>query len=275
MLKKLLKYDLLSLKRYLIPLFLLTPAVSLALGMLGYAASAVENQLIHIGLQTMYVFGMIALVLSLGLLPVLLVVRYYTGLFGDAGYLTLLIPAPRKIMLLSKVLNGLALMLIYLAAAFFSVAFAFGAPFAEALGRNPFYAFSVAFDFVRGLFAAIPGGFSALFAVEFVVYLIFLLTFVFNLFYTAVTLGAVVFQGKWKIGGAILFCVVSYMIWSMIKTILEAIPGAILMSVSPESLTSPVVFQVFLIAEAALYAGFSVGLFFFNARLIDRKLNLT
>lgn len=275
MLKKLLQYDFLSLKRFLIPLFLLTPAVSLAVGLVGFAAAKVNNQLISISLQTLYVFGMIALFLSVALLPVLLIVSYYTGLFGDAGYLTLLLPVSRRTMLLSKVLSALLLMLGYLVVAFFSIGFALGAPSTEALGHGPFYAYSITFSFIRSLCSSVPGGFSAWIVVEFIFYLLFLLTFMFNLFYTGVTLGSAIFQGKAKIGGAILFCIVAYVIWSMIKTLIEAIPGMIIITTSPDALVSPVTFQIFLCAEMALYAGFAVGLFFFNARMIDRKLNLT
>ena len=46
-------------------------------------------------------------------------------------------------------------------------------------------------------------------------------------------------------------------------------------STDAEALMSATVLWIFLIAEMALYVGFSVGLFFLNAHLIDRKLNLT
>ena len=92
---------------------------------------------------------------------------------------------------------------------------------------------------------------------------------------SGVTLGAAIFQGRAKIGGAILFCVVSYLVWSVIKTSIEAIPTAILVANGAEEvLLNSTVLLIFLIGETLLYAGFSVGLFFLNARLIDRKLNL-
>ena len=112
--------------------------------------------------------------------------------------------------------------------------------------------------------------------VEFVIYLIFLLSFVFNLFYTGVTLGAAIFQGKARIGGAVLFCFISYMIWSAIKTIVEGLLlGGTILIFSVDAMMSAETFRFFLIVEAVLYAGFSVGLFFFNAKMIDKKLNLT
>ena len=275
MLKKLLKYDFLSIKRFVIPLLLLTPAVGVVFGLIGYAANRIESQLIQMGLMTMYVFGMIAMVLSVALLPVLLIARYYSGMFGDAGYVTLLLPVSRKQLLLSKVLYALILMAGYLVVAFFSLGFAFNASRTIGSGHTIFYAFRLTFNSVKGLSFLVLGGFNAAVAVEMVLYVVFLLAFIINLFYTGVTLGAAVFQGKTKIVGAIGFCVASYLIWSVIKTAIEAIPTAIIVTSDAETLLNSPFFLIFWIAETALYACFSVLLFFLNSRLIDRKLNLT
>ena len=274
MLKKLLKYDFLSIKRFVIPLLLLTPAVGFAVGMAGYAGGKIEYELIQMGLLTMYVFGSIALVLSLALLPVLLIIRYYSGMFGDAGYITLLLPVSRKQLLLSKLLNAIILMFVYMIVAFFSLGFAFCVPQTIESGHTIFYSIPLAFEFVKGLFFYF-GGFSAGSAVAFVFYLLFLLTFIFSLFYTGVTLGTVIFQGKAKIAGAIGFCIASYMIWSLIKTAIEVIPTLILLTNDAEAMLNATVLRIFLVVEIALYAIFSVILFFLNSRLIDRKLNLT
>ena len=276
MLKKLLYYEYLSVRRYLLPLLALTPAFALIVGLIGYASSRVENAVIQISLSTMYVFAMIALVLSVGLLPVLLVVRYWSGLYGDSGYLTLLLPVSRKKILLSKVLGSIVMTLIYLVVAFFSIGFAYGASLAYAMGHGPFYAFSVTFETIKALFSTVPGGVSAFMVVEFVIYLIFMLSFMFNLLYTGVTLGAAIFQGKARIAGAVLFCFVSYTIWSTVKTIIEGLlSGGIILLFSLDAMMDAATFQFFLIVEAVLYAGFSVGLFFFNAKMVDKKLNLT
>ena len=275
MLKKLLKYDFLSIKRFAIPLLLLTPAVAFAVGMIGYLGNRIHNAIVDIGLEMMYVIGLIALFLSVALLPVLLVVRYYIGMFGDAGYGTLLLPVPRKLLLLSKVLYALILTTAYLIVAFFSIGFAFFVPQTLYIGHTIFYAFRLTLECVKGLSLGVLGVFNAGVAVELVFYVIFLVTFIINLFYTGVTLGAVVFQGKAKIGGAIAFCIASYMAWSLIKTAIEAIPTMILVTSDTEELLGSSFFLFVWIAETALYAIFSVALFFFNARLIDRKLNLT
>ena len=274
MLKKLLKYDFLSVKRFVLPLMLLTPAASFVFGMIGYIANLIDSPVVQMGLMTMYVISLIALFLSVTLLPVLLIVRYYSGMFGDAGYVSLLLPVSRKLLLLSKVLYALILMLWYLLFAFFSIGFAFCVPDTAHSGHTIFYAYVLAFDLVKGLFTTF-GGFSAGGLVAFVFYLIFMMTFLLNLFYTGVTLGAAIFQGKAKVAGAIAFCVASYMIWSVIKTAIEAIPTAIIVSRGVEAMMNATVLRIFLIAEMALYAGFSVLLFFLNSRLIDRKLNLT
>ena len=275
MLKKLLKYDFLSIKRFAIPLLLLTPAVAFAVGMIGYLGNRIHNAIVDIGLEMMYVIGLIALFLSVALLPVLLVVRYYIGMFGDAGYGTLLLPVPRKLLLLSKVLYALILTTAYLIVAFFSIGFAFFVPQTLYIGHTIFYAFRLTLECVKGLSLGVLGVFNAGVAVELVFYVIFLVTFIINLFYTGVTFGAVVFQGKAKIGGAIAFCIASYMAWSLIKTAIEAIPTMILVTSDTEELLGSSFFLFVWIAETALYAIFSVALFFFNARLIDRKLNLT
>ncbi len=275
MLKKLLKYDFLSIKRFVIPLLLLTPAVAFAIGMIGYLGNRIHNSVVEIGLETMYVIGLIALFLSIALLPVLLIVRYYIGMFGDAGYVTLLLPVPRKLLLLSKVLYAVILTTGYLVVAFFSIGFAFFVTQTILYpGHTIFYAFHLTLASVKGLSLGFLGDFNAGVAVELVFYVIFLVTFIINLFYTGVTLGAVVFQGKAKIGGAIGFCIAAYMAWSLIKTLIEAIPTMILVTGDAEELLGSSFFFFVWIAETVLYACFSVGLFFLNARLIDRKLNL-
>lgn len=274
MLKKLLKYDFLSIKRYLIPLLILTPSVAFVFGMIGYAGNRIETPLIQMGMMTMYGLGILALVLSVALLPVLLIIRYFTGMFGDAGYITLLLPVPRKMLLLSKVLNAVILMGGYVVVAFFSIGFAFFVPSTYGSGYGIFFAFKLSFEFVKGLLNYV-GGSSAGVVVAIVFYLLFLLTFMFSLFFTGVTMGAAIFQGKAKIAGSIGFCVVAYFAWSVIKTAIEAIPTAILVTSGAESITDPKVLLIFFIAETLLYAGFSVGLFFLNSHLIDRKLNLT
>ena len=268
------KYDFLSIKRYLIPLLILTPSVAFVFGMIGYAGNRIETPLVQMGLMTMYVIGLVALVLSVALLPVLLILRYYMGMFGDAGYITLLLPVSRKMLLLSKILYAVILMAGYVVIAFFSLGFAFFAPQTIGSGHGIFYSFTMSFEFVKGLFYYV-GGSSAGGVVAIVFYLLFLLTFMFSLFYTGVTMGAAIFQGKAKIAGSIGFCIASYLMWSVVKTAIEAIPTAILVTTDAESFTDPKVLLIFFIAETLLYAGFSVGLFFLNSHLIDRKLNLT
>ena len=274
MLRKLLKYDFLSIRRYLIPLLILTPVVGFAFGMIGYAGNRIETPLVQMGLMTMYVIGLVALVLSVALLPVLLILRYYMGMFGDAGYITLLLPVSRKMLLLSKILYAVILMAGYVVIAFFSLGFAFFAPQTIGSGHGIFYSFTMSFEFVKGLFYYV-GGSSAGGVVAIVFYLLFLLTFMFSLFYTGVTMGAAIFQGKAKIAGSIGFCIASYLMWSVIKTAIEAIPTAIIVRNGADTLMDPKVLLIFLLGETLLYAGFSVGLFFLNSHLIDRKLNLT
>ena len=79
MLKKLLKYDFLSLKRFLIPLYLLTPVLALFAGMLSWITNRTDNVVVTLGLNSIYLFSIVALILSVALLPVLLVVYYYRG----------------------------------------------------------------------------------------------------------------------------------------------------------------------------------------------------
>ena len=275
MLKKLLYYEWLSVRRYLLPLLGLTPFLALFAGMIGYFSARVTNLIVSIGLMTMYTFSMIALVLSFALLPVLLVVRYWSGLYSDNGYLTLMLPIRRRSLLFSKMLNSLLSMTVYLIVAALSLSFAVGAPIASGMEQGPLYAYRIAWEWVRGLSEAVPGPIPVL-AVEGVLYLLAGLTLQFSILYLGVTLGAVIFQGKARIGGAVLFCFVTNSITSSLLTTVEfALSGGIVGIFSFSALTGAASTQLFLITEIVLRGGIAVGFFFLNSFLVTRKLNLS
>ena len=274
MLKKLLKYDFLSIRRYLIPLILLTPVVSFFAGMISYISNRSDNVIVVMGLKTMFGFSVFALALSVALLPVLLVVRYYMGFYSDSGYLTLMLPASRKLQILSKFLCAVISEVGYLCVAFFSFVFAFGAGSAAMMDRNPFYGYKVVFAFLGEALGELIG-LSPLVTVEIVFYLLVYLVLQISILYLGVTLGAVIFQGKGKIWGAILFCFVTNTAVSTVLSLVEmAITGGILGFGSLDMMENATTLKIFFGIEIIMRAGISVGLYFFNTYLTEKKLNL-
>ena len=93
--------------------------------------------------------------------------------------------------------------------------------------------------------------------------------------YLGVTLGAVVFQGKGKIWGGILFCVVTESAVSTVLSLIEfAFSGGILGIGGVDAFDSPVIFQVFLIGGIVLRLAVAIGVTIFNIRMTEKKLNL-
>lgn len=274
MLKKLLKYDFLSLKRYLIPIGLLTPVLALFAGMLSWISTRAEQPLVTLGLNSIFLFSVVALVLSVALLPVLLVVYYYRGLYSDTGYLTLLLPVKRRQLILSKLLCTFLSITAYIVVAFFSFGFAFFAGTAAAMGRNPFYAYYLFFTVVKEFLTSTPLH-PVLLAIEGLIYLLVWVLLEFSNYYLGVTLGAVVFQGKGKIWGGVLFCIVTDTAVSTVLSLIElAISGGVFGIGSVSAFESPVVLQVFLIVGIVLRLAVAVAVTIINIRLTEKKLNL-
>ena len=274
MLKKLLKYDFLSLKRFLIPIYLLTPVLAFFAGMLSWITNRTDNYVVTLGLKSIYLFSIVALILSVALLPVLLVVYYYRGLYSDTGYLTLLLPVKRRQLILSKLLCAFLSITAYLIVAFFSFGIAFFAGTAAILGRNPFYAYSLFFTVVGDFLTSTPLH-PVLLAIEGLIYLLAWLLLEFSNYYLGVTLGAVVFQGKGKIWGGILFCIVTESAVSTVLSLIEfAFSGGILGIGGVDAFDSPVILQIFLIGGIVLRLAVAIGVTIFNIRMTEKKLNL-
>ena len=274
MLRKLLKYDFLSIRRYLIPLLLLTPALSFIAGMISFLSAKTSQALVTLGLKSIFFFSIFALALSVALLPVLLVVRYYAGLYSDSGYLTLMLPVKRRMLIFSKLLCAFLSELSYIVVAFFSFVFALGAGSAAAVGRNPFYGYKIIFDGIRGFLQTAPLN-AALLVVEILAYVLVWVILQFSILYLGVTLGAVIFQGKGKILGGVLFCFVTNTAVSTLLSLIElAISGGIIGIGSLSAFESGTTLQIFFAVEIILRLGISVGLYFFNVRMTEKKLNL-
>ena len=274
MLKKLLKYDFLSLKRFLIPLYLLTPVLALFAGMLSWITNRTDNVVVTLGLNSIYLFSIVALILSVALLPVLLVVYYYRGLYSDTGYLTLLLPVKRRQLILSKLLCAFLSITAYIIVAFFSFGIAFFAGPAAILGRNPFYAYSLFFSTVGDFLASTPLH-PVLLAIEGLIYLLVWLLLEFSNYYLGVTLGAVVFQGKGKIWGGVLFCFVTDTAVSSVLSLIEiAVAGGVFGLGGLSAMEDPATLQVFLIGGIVLRLAVAIGVTIFNIRMTEKKLNL-
>ena len=274
MLRKLLKYDFLSLKRYLIPLYCLTPVLALLAGMISWLTTKIRQPLVILGVQSIFWFLVVALFLSVALLPVLLVVSYYKGLYSDTGYLTLLLPVKRRLLILSKLICAFFSLLVYIAVAFFSFGFMLTAGTAAALGRNPFYAYVIFFRSIGEILATAPVH-PALLVFELLVYIFVWLLLEFSNYYFGVTLGAVVFQGKGKIWGGILFCIAVDTAVSLVLSLIEfAISGGIIGVGSASAFENSLTMQIFLLVGIVLSLAAAVGVYFLNVRMTEKKLNL-
>ena len=273
MLKKLLKYDFLSIRRFLIPLLLFTPVLAGFAGLLFWLTTFLGPRqiLLSLGLSSMFGFAVFALVLSAAVLPIMLVIRYYSGLYSDSGYLTLMLPVKRRTMIFSKLLCAFLCELAHITVLFFSVVFVFGA---IANAGNPFSGFvTVWIDVIR--FIASLSGQTALLIIEIIVYVLVWIVLQFSILYLGVTLGAVIFQGKGKVWGSVLFCFVTNSVVSTFLSLVElALSSSIIGAMSVEALENGFPAQLFLLIEILMRIGISIGLYFFNVHLAEKKLNL-
>ena len=84
-----------------------------------------------------------------------------------------------------------------------------------------------------------------------------------------------IFQGKGKVWGSVLFCFVTNSAVQTVLSLVElAISGGIIGILSVEALESGFPTQFFLLIEILMRIGISIGLYFFNVRLAEKKLNL-
>lgn len=273
MLKKLLKYDFLSILRFLIPLLLFTPVLAGLAGLLYWLASLTgpKQILLALGLMSMSGFAILVLVLSAAVLPIMLIIRYYSGLYSDTGYLTLMLPVKRWKLIFSKMICAFLCELAHITVLFFSAVFVFGA-FVNA--SNPFRGYVMVFVGIKDFLAALSGQ-TALLLVEIILYVLVWIVLQFSILYLGVTLGAVIFQGKGKVWGSVLFCFVTNSAVQTVFSLVElAISGGIIGILSVEALENGFPTQFFLLIEILMRIGISIGLYFFNVRLAEKKLNL-
>ncbi len=273
MLKKLLKYDFLSIRRFLIPLLLFTPVLSGIGGFLFWITTFMgpKQILFSLGLSSMIGFVILALVLSVAVLPIMLVIRYYSGLYSDSGYLTLMLPVKRRTMIFSKLLCAFLAEASYLVVLFFSVVFVFGG---IANAGNPFRGYAMVLVDIMNFISDLSGQ-TALILIEIILYVLVWIVLQFSILYLGVTLGAAIFQGKGKVWGSVLFCFVTNSAVSTFISLVElAISGGFAGLMSMQALENGLPMQFFLLIEILMRIGISVGLYFFNVRLTEKKLNL-
>ncbi len=216
MLKKLYLYDLLSLRRTVLPFLICSPLLALfAFGIAELnAILPMESTVLLVSLWLLYFLCLLGIFLLYAAVFFFVVFRYYKNLFTDEGYLTLVLPASIRTQVTAKILSGVtvtALASLILSASYF---LSVGLP--VLLSVDAAYLFTTVFELLQllGLFV---GGLNGVLALASTLTSLFAQII---LIYTAITLGSLLMR-RHKIFGSILFYFLINLVVSLANTLIS------------------------------------------------------
>lgn len=276
MLKKLLKYEYLSVKVILLPVLLCLPALSLITVFVGILMNAVDQAFFRIPLTMAYTFCIICIAVTPVLVIVLLITRYYRSLFTDEGYLTMVLPVSVPKLTFSKLLNAFLWLLVYIVVLLFALIVSIGIPITVAAGQPFYLVFTTVWQLFISLFSLMTAD-TALIVIELVFYLLSSLLLQITVLYASITLGAVMLT-KHRVLGAFLGYFVINSITSAAGTLLQYVFILFFNVVSGNPILDVTAvtgsFHFFMVAQIIMSFAVTVGLYFINNRLLKTKYNL-
>lgn len=257
MLKKLVLFDLSSLRRRVMPLIfsmLLTALLSLLVVLSGTLLPLGDAKLVISDLLTAVLYLIILAFFVLLFLAILQIfLHYYRSFFTSEGYFTFMIPAAREQLFLSKVLSGLLFALLIFFAAVLSVTIGVLLPFEIAMRTEDLSFLSV---LLRSLF----DGVTPLSVID----LLIATCAQIMTAYTAITMGALFFR-KRKLLGALLF----YLVLTLAVLFLRTLGMLLFLAITYDS-------EIYTnILSILLWITVSVFSYLFSRTLLGQKLNLT
>ena len=111
MLKRLIKYDMKSIAKVAVPMFVISALVSLVCcAVLYYTFSFAEeiNSLFNAIMMTggLYLIGVLTIIAMFVIVGITVISRYYKSIFTDEGYLYMVIPVTKRSFLNSKIISS-------------------------------------------------------------------------------------------------------------------------------------------------------------------------
>ncbi len=266
MLKKLMKYEFLSMRKTALFVLLSIVAVSLLAMGLGFLlpplfqSDAALAALLFIPLVLLY--G--GLILAQGVLAVvflfLVIYRFFTTTFTDEGYLTLMLPVKRRTLLFSKELFAYLMALVTLILVFSSIALSLFPVAGDVLG-----------DVLHELFFSetMKSAFGVLTTITTVLSIFVVSAAYVAVAYAAVTVGSTVMQ-KQKLLGSVLFGFIAVLLTNTLKN-LTAFPLTLLMN---DAASYELAFFLSSLVNLLLHAALAVGAHFLSEATLGKNLNL-
>ncbi len=257
MLKKLIRYELLSIKTPLRISLILLPS----LGVIGFFAAwlmtSVPDLFLMISVGAIFGASMLGLFFAAFLAPCLLIIRYYQSYFTDEGYLTMMLPVSNKQKTFAKLLVASCVSLGTGLIAILSLMLVITGFNLGVGGRF----------WLTVLFAGVDPLLLTAYLIEIFLSLIATAISQIIIFYVSITLGAVVFS-KNKLLGAVIFYFVVNAVISLATTLLNYLVIGLAFTAAEGGV------HVLLIGTFLIYAGIAVGGYFYNLYLLNHKLNL-
>lgn len=281
MLKKLLKYDMKSMVRMLVPLSLAVMGTTVA-----GTASLRIMQNVNTGTSTSWILTSTLMIVFISTIlaliafsifsQILIMYRYYTNLFTDEGYLTFTLPVKTTSILTSKVINAMIWSAYSLLIIFFCIFIyvAFGTAEGSHLINSEI--FRELKDGIRILTETYSAGIIVKYIIEFLVFLFVSLLYGTISIYLALTIGSIIAK-KHKILAAIGIYYGINMIMSLFITIINSI-----LSFSNvyqfdyfANIAADKVFDIAFYINAGSFLIFSVISYLITRQLLKNKLNLS
>lgn len=281
MLKKLLKYDMKSMVRMLVPLSLAVMGTTVA-----GTASLRIMQNVNTGTSTSWILTSTLMIVFISTIlaliafsifsQILIMYRYYTNLFTDEGYLTFTLPVKTTSILTSKVINAMIWSAYSLLIIFFCIFIYVAFGMAEGSHLINSEIFRELKDGIRILTETYSAGIIVKYIIEFLVFLFVSLLYGTISIYLALTIGSIIAK-KHKILAAIGIYYGINMIMSLFITIINSI-----LSFSNvyqfdyfANIAADKVFDIAFYINAGSFLIFSVISYLITRQLLKNKLNLS
>ena len=283
---KLLKYDMKAIWRYWWIIAVSTFGMSLVGGIsMRFIVSSLSGEpgtitiLLTILCFFLFFISILALSLSFFGTEILLFIRFYKNLFTDEAYLTFTLPVTRKQILISKTVNALFWTVLHsiLLVISFMLFFTLAVPSSEMANTLSggvmtllFYELKTIIDFL--------GIWSAVYAIEAILFFILYMLFIINLIHMCITIGSVIAK-KHKVLASIgiyyaCSCVVSIIMYVGMFIVMSAGAGLGALMVEESFGTINSVLSLVFLVVCAIFASLASITYSITQQLIDRKLNL-
>lgn len=268
MVKKLLKYEFISYLRTLVPMYI----ILLAIGILNRFVQIFEND--HFSYNIIFTSSVIALVVASMVCAVMTtvmgVVRFHKNLYTSEGYLSFTLPVTSGQHIFAKLVMVLAFTFIGLLVILTSASIAM-------LGDVLVEVFR-AIGYILKEYFAYFGANGAFYIIEIAILILVSAIYQYLVYYSCITIGQT--AKKNRVLMAFLTYFIYYIITQVVGTIFMIIVSALSFSGALEEVAMVITnhpyatLHIAFVTGIAFFTALSVGLYFINRYIMNRKLNL-